>query len=115
MSFTISAFNHAEWQRHGLDDFSDFAECINEINVGEDAFSGYGEWFYVPDEPLPSGDRVIYYGSWGNDNSPGASLYTHATLFDVTSEEGLADFAERVRDLEAQPEHDDQFEPDDQP
>lgn len=28
---------------------------------------------------------------------------------------GLAEFAERVRELEVQPDHDDQFEPDDQP
>ncbi len=111
MSFTICAFNHAEWQRHGLADFGDFAERINEINVGEDAFSGHGEWWYAPDEPLPSGHRVIYFGSWGNDNSPGASMYTHATLFDVSNPDELADFALRVRELEAQPEFDDQ--PDD--
>jgi hypothetical protein len=82
MSFTICAFNHENWTGHGLADFADFANKITEINVGEDSFSGYGEWFYVPDEPLPNGDFVIYYGSWGNDNSPGASMYTHATIFD---------------------------------
>lgn len=111
MSFTICAFNHAEWQRHGLADFGYFADKITEINVGEDSFSGYGEWFYVPDEPLPNGDRVIYFGSWGNDNSPGASLYTHATVFDGTDPDEVADFAVRVRELVAQPEFDDQ--PDD--
>lgn len=111
MSFTISAFNHAEWQRHGLADFAKFGDRITEINVGEDSFSGYGEWFYVPDEPLPNGDRVIYFGSWGNDNSPGASMYTHATLFDVSDSDELANFAQRVRELESQPEFDEQ--PDD--
>lgn len=111
MSFTVNAFNHAEWQRLGLADFAEFADRINEINVGEDAFSGYGEWWYAPDEPLPNGDRVIYYGSWGNDNSPGASQYTHASIFNGSDDDEMADFALRVRDLESQPEFDDQ--PDD--
>ena len=108
MSFTVNAFNHADWHRHGLADFGDFGDRITEINVGEDGFSGYGEWFYVPDEPLPTGERVIYYGSWGNDNSPDASMYTHATLFDVSDPDELADFAQRVRELESQPEYDEQ-------
>ncbi len=108
MSFTINAFNHAEWQRHGLADFGDYAECVIEFNVGEDSFSGYGEWYFVPDEPLPSGDRVIYFGSWGNDHSPGASTYTHATIFDGDDPEELAEYTVRVRDLETQPEFDEQ-------
>jgi len=112
MGFTISAFNHAEWHRHGLADFGDFSEKISEINVGEDSFSGYGEWFYVPDEPLPTCERVIYYGSWGNDNSPGASSYTYATLFDVGDPDELAEFTLRVQHLESQPEFDEQAEED---
>jgi len=68
MPFTICAFNHDEWDRHGLADYGDFAEQTTECNVGEDSFSGYGEWFFVPDEPLPSGERVVYFGSWGNDH-----------------------------------------------
>lgn len=111
MSFTICAFNHAECHRHGLADFGDFAEKITECNVGEDAFSGYGEWWYAPDEPLPTGERVIYFGSWGNDNSPGASMYTHATIFDGHDSDDMASFALRVRELESQPEFDEQ--PDD--
>ena len=107
MSKTICAFNHDDWQRYGLAEFGDFADRINEVNVGED----YGEWYFVPDEPLPTGERVIYYGSWGSDHSPGASMYTHATLFDVTDPDELADFTLRVQHLESQPEHDDQ--PDD--
>jgi len=109
MNFTINAFNHAEWQRHGLADFGDFADQITECNVGEDSFSGYGEWFFVPEDPLPSGERVIYYGSWGNDNSPGASLYTFAELFDVTDPDELAEFTLRVEFMEGQPEYDEQF------
>lgn len=108
MSFTVNAFNHAEWRRLGLADFAQYAEKISECNMGEDAFSGYGEWFYVPDEPLPNGDRVIYFGSWGNDNSPGASSYTYATIFDGHDPDDMANFALRVRELESQPEFDDQ-------
>ncbi len=111
MSFTICAFSHAEWQRHGLADYGDFAEKITECNMGEDAFSGYGEWWYVPEEALASGERVIYFGSWGNDNSPGASSYTYATLFDMSNPDDLAEFTLRVQHLENQPEFDEQ--PDD--
>ena len=71
MCFTINAFNHREWARHGLADYGDFADMVTECNQGEDTFSGYGEWFFIPDDPLPNNDRVIYFGTWGNDHSPG--------------------------------------------
>lgn len=105
MPFTINAFNHDEWERHGLADYGDFADQITECNVGEDAFSGFGEWFFVPDEPLPNNDRVIYFGSWGNDNSPGASMYTNAEIFDALDPEQLIEFSKRVDHWESQPEY----------
>jgi len=105
MSFTLTAFNHDEWNRHGLADFGDFADQISECNVGEDAFSGFGDWFFVPDEPLPNGDRVIYFGSWGNDNSPGASTYTYAEIFDSLDPDQLVEFSKRVDHWESQPEY----------
>src|SRR5262245_33368574 len=108
MAYPINAFHHDEWQRLGLADFGEFAEKITECNIGEDSFSGYGEWFYIPDEPLLSGERVIYWGSWGNDNSPGASLYTRAEIFDVSDADELAEFAARVKHWEDQPESDEQ-------
>jgi hypothetical protein len=109
MSKTICAFDHKAWADYGLANFEDFADRITECNVGEEGDGGgYGEWFFVPDEPLPSGHRVIYFGSWGNDNSPGASTYTHATLFDVNEPGELAEFTLRVQHLESQPEYDDQ-------
>ena len=104
MPFTINAFDDEEWKRHGLADFSEFADQITECNMGEDAFSGFGEWFFVPDEPLPNGDRVIYFGSWGNDNSPGASTYTNAEIFDVLDPHQLIEFSKRVDHWESQPE-----------
>jgi hypothetical protein len=105
MPFTLNAFNHDEWERHGLADYSEFADRITECNVSEDSFSGFGEWFYVPDEPLPNGDRVIYFGSWGNDNSPGASTYTNAEIFDFLGPDQLIEFSKRVDHWESQPEY----------
>ena len=112
MPFTISAFNHDEWKRHGLADFSEFADKIIEVNVDEDEFSGNGEWFFVPPEPLPNGDRVIYFGSWGNDNSPGASSYTNAEIFDALGPDQLIEFSNRVDHWENQPEFSDDEEDD---
>ena len=108
MSFSINAFDHNEWERLGLADFGDFADQISECNMGEDSFSGFGEWFFVPEEQLANGDRVIYFGSWGNDNSPGASTYTNAEIFDANDPDEMAEFALRVQEWEAKPEYDDQ-------
>jgi hypothetical protein len=102
MAFTITAFNHKEWARYGLQEFGDFADQVGECNMGEDAFSGYGEWFYIPDEPLANNDRVIYFGTWGNDNSPGASSCTYAEIFDMDCE--AAEYQKRIKHWESQPE-----------
>jgi hypothetical protein len=115
MAFTINAFNHAEWQRLGLLDYADFADRITECNQGEDAFGGYGEWYYIPEARLPNNDAVIYYGSWGNDHSPGASMYTHATIFDMDDPDDAAEYTLRVQEMQSQPEYDEQAESDDQP
>jgi len=104
LPFTINAFDHDEWKRHGLAAFGEFADQITECNVGEDAFSGFGDWYYIPDEPLPNGDRVIYFGRWGNDNSPGASTYTNAEIFDGLDSDQLTKFSKRVEHWEEQPE-----------
>ena len=104
MPFTINAIDYDEWKRHGLADFSDYADQITECNMGEDAFSGFGDWYYIPDEPLPNNDRVIYFGSWGNDNSPGASSYTNAEIFDGLDPDQLTEFSKRVEHWDEQPE-----------
>lgn len=104
MSATICAFDHQGWERRGLACFADFADEISEVNAGEDAFSGFGEWFFVADESLASGERVIYFGSWGNDHCPGASMYTHAEIFDMADPQEAAKFAQRVSEWEALPE-----------
>jgi hypothetical protein len=104
MAFTINAFNHKEWKRYGLADYGDFADQTTECNQGEDAFSGFGEWFYIPNERFPGNDAVIYFGSWGNDNSPGASSYTNAEIFDMDVAEDVAEYQKRVNEWESQPE-----------
>jgi hypothetical protein len=109
MSFTITEFNYDEWKLYGLKDYSDFAECVSECNQhtwGDDTTSG--EWFFVDDEPpLPPGepdDRVIYFGTWGNDNSPGTSMYTHGEIFDMSNPNDAAKFEKRKAEWEAFPE-----------
>ncbi len=114
MSITVHAFNHREWVKRGLASFGHFADRITQRNVGkEDDGGSYGEWFHAPDRPLPNGDRVIYYGSWGSDHSPGASTHTHAEIFDGGDPDDMAEYALRVRHWESQPEFDDQPDPDD--
>jgi len=114
MPFTVQASDHAEWEQNSLADYGDFSDMVEYVNQGEDAFSGYGDWFYIPDEPLApmkdvgeykANERVIYFGSYGNDNSPGASHYTHAEIFDMDDEEDAAEFAKRKAEWEAMEEY----------
>lgn len=102
MIFRISAFDHERWERYGLAEFGTIADMISECNMGEDAFSGFGEWFYIPENPLPNKDMVIYCGTWGNDHSPGASSYTDAELFDENQKE---EYEKRVSYWQLQPEY----------
>lgn len=101
MSVTYSAFNHKEWEDAGLRDFSDFSECARYVNQSE-----YGDgqleggWYYVDDE---SGAMIVYYGFFGNDNSPGASVATYADVFDCREE-----YREFVDSLEKSPEYADE-------
>ena len=68
MPFTVNAFNHAEWERHFLQDFGDFSEQVEYVNQQPDfGDCDCGDWFFIPDEPLPSGQRVIFFGSFGNE------------------------------------------------
>ncbi len=116
MAFTIHASNHQEWERLGLQAYPDLAGMVTKCNQGQDSDgAGYGEWYYVPEEALPGGDRVIYFGSWGRDHPPGASMYTHASVFSMDDPEDAAEYTLRVQGLQSQPEHDEQPEGDDQP
>jgi hypothetical protein len=116
MPNTICAAKHAEWEENSLADYGDFSDMVEFVNQGEDAFSGYGEWYYIPDEVLPPmqgvdyegktpNERAIYFGTYGNDNSPGASHYTYAEIFDMDDEEDAAEFEARKAEWEAKPEY----------
>ena len=108
MSISITAAQHDRWRRHGLDDYAQFAGRIRPCNVGQDGVSRYGEWFFVPDEPLPDGSRVVYFGSWDDDEAPGAPAHTHAEVFAGDDPEDLAEFILRVRHWDDQPPFDTQ-------
>lgn len=106
MPFTVNAFNHAEWERHSLQDFGDFSESVEYVNQQPDfGDCDCGDWYFIPDDPLPYGERVIYFGSFGNDHSPGASVYTYAELFDMDDEDDTAEFERRKRCWESAPEY----------
>lgn len=91
-----SAFNHEEWAARGLKDYSDYADMVTYCNQEEDGFDCQrGEWFYGDDAT-----RTIYYGTFGNYNSPGADCYTYADDYD-TEEEYRAELAK----WEAMPEY----------
>jgi len=110
MTDTIRACHHQEWERQGLQDYGDFAECVSECNQQEWADCNSGEWFYIPDDPMPPCEefpyerRVIYYGSWGNDNSPGASHYTSAAVYDMTDSNDVEEYERDKSAWEEQPE-----------
>ena len=77
-----TAFNHKEWSEAGLEDFGDFAdmvEYINQTELGDGQLEG--EWYYCDDDAM-----TIYFGTFGNDNAPGASSYTHADVYDDIDE-----------------------------
>lgn len=108
MGIRITAADQDRWAGCGLAAFDDFADRIAVRNAGTDAAGGYGDWFYAPPDPLPSGHFVIYTGSWSDGRPPGDPAATHADLFDGADPDQQVEFTLRVRDYEAQPEHDDQ-------
>ena len=109
MGLSFTACDHADWAAYNLADYEHFSEMTTDRNVDHDGFEiTKGEWFYVADEPVTVPEqgtfRVIYHGTWGNDNAPGASHYTYAELFDTSDADDMREFEERVKDWESQPE-----------
>jgi len=120
MSISFNAFNHKEWASYNLADYADFSEKISEIRQRDIGDCTEGTWFYIPDEPHTVEDqgtfRVIYHGTWGNYNSPGASSYTNAELYDIEDADDMADFEKHKAELESAPEwleSDDEIDEDD--
>jgi hypothetical protein len=90
------AFDHKAWSAAGLKDYGDFAECVEYVEqseYGDDQLEG--GWWYADDAAL-----TIYTGTFGNYNSPGASSYTFADVYDDPDE-----FRAEVARLEALPEY----------
>lgn len=74
----LNAHNdRAEWESRGLKEFGDYAESVEYVYDQPDyEGSNRGEWFYADDET-----QTLYTGTYGNDHSPGASMYTWAEIF----------------------------------
>lgn len=117
MAFTVCASSHEKWEQNSLEDFADFSDKIewrNQEEIGDGG--GRGEWFYIPEEKLPPmkgvdyerkepNERVIYFGTYGNDNSPGADAYTYAEIFDMDDPEDAEEFEKRSQEWENDPEY----------
>ncbi len=115
MSFQVCEAHHDEWADNSLADYGSFSDCITECNQRDRGDYSIGEWFYIPDEVLPPmqgvdyggvtpNERAIYHGTWGNDNSPGASHYTYADVYDMDDPEDAAQYEADVKEWKAQPE-----------
>lgn len=92
----MNAFNHKDYAAEGFKDFSEYSdgiEYVNQSEYGDDCLEG--EWYYGDDEAL-----VIYSGSFGNYNSPGADSYTNAERFETAEE-----YREELAKWEACPEY----------
>jgi hypothetical protein len=104
MSFTVNASNYKEWERLGLGEIElDMAEFVNQEEDGFDQLRG--EWYIIPEEPLPNNDRVIYHGTFGNDNSPGASHYTYAEVYNMDDLDDAVQFETDKAEWEAKEEY----------
>ena len=94
-STSYRASDHEQWSAAGLENIAanhEMEYCNQEPDYG-DCLSG--EWFITDDA-----SKTIIYGTFGNYNSPGASYYTYAEVYDST-EEYIAALAE----WESKPEY----------
>ena len=66
---------------NNIKDFNEYAEWITYCNQDDDFDSLMGDWYYFDDM-----NNTIYYGVFGNDNSPGASRYTWHKKYDSLQE-----------------------------
>ncbi len=65
-----------------LKEFGDYSDRIEYVNQEQDYGDCLrGEWWYADDETL-----TIYFGTFGNHNSPGADQYTHSMVYEDVEE-----------------------------
>lgn len=108
MSVTVSARDFDGWNQYNLSDYGDYAECVEEREVrtyNDDTTSGM--WFYRPDALVTDVQgqtwRVLYTGTWGNYNAPGAWDYTQAVLYDPNDPDDLNEYQSDVKSLVSAP------------
>lgn len=89
------AADHKEWDAQGLDTIFQRHEMeyVNQEDDGCDCTRG--EWYAADDDTL-----TIFSGSFGNDNSPGASHYTYAEVYETREE-----YTSALAEWEAKPEY----------
>ena len=74
---TICADNRGTWKVHGLMDYNQYSDCVEYVDQEEYGDGQLqGSWYYID-----YGRSVIYYGTFGNYNSPGADSFTFAAIF----------------------------------
>jgi hypothetical protein len=106
MMMDYAASDYREWSEAGLKDFTQYSDCItycNQLEYGDEQLEG--KWWYADKEHL-----TIYWGSFGNYNSPGASHHTYANIYDDREEflvetgwwESLPEFLEEDEDEECE-------------
>lgn len=122
MSEHISGSDHKAWSEANLEDFGDFADCVEYVNQSEYGDGQLeGEWYYAecdwgnPESAgLPDDQKrgVIYWGTFGNYNSPGASHCTYAEIYDDQDEytKDLAEWEAKEEYLESEDEEDEEDE-----
>lgn len=80
-SQSYRASDHQEWDAAGLDAILGKHE-MEYCDQEDDGFQMWrGSWYVADDDT-----RTIISGTFGNDNSPGASHYTYAEVFSVSSD-----------------------------
>jgi hypothetical protein len=95
MSESYKASDYKSWKEAGLKNFEEFSYAIEYVNQRDIGDQLEGGWWYADDEKL-----TIYTGTFGNYNSPGASYYTNAEVYDNEEE-----FKSEVAKLESMPEY----------
>jgi hypothetical protein len=101
MKATYLATDHTAWEELHLKDYSEYGDCVEYINQRTCGDECSGNWYYADEE-----NNVIYHGSFGNYNSPGADCYTYAIHCDTEEE-----FLEELKEFKDCPEWVEEEEP----
>lgn len=103
MAKTVAYDDHAQWEANGLLEYNEYAEFATNVNIRDEGDHSTGIWFYI--DVLALNHIVIYKGTWGRYNSPGATSYTLATMYERTSATDMAKFEIEKLELESIPEY----------